>query len=171
MRNLSLPAITLAAKKIVSGVGENKFDPNAALTRAAYAQMLVNAIGHSQDSADVEFDDVPTDAWFYHNVAVAAQLGIVSGYGDGNFGPYDLITREQMALMTLKAAEVMGVSLVGADAGTFTDDADIADWSRDAVYTLSNAGIINGMGDGTFAPKANATRAQAAVIIYNTFIK
>ena len=162
---------TLAARKIVSGVGDNKFDPNAALTRAAYAQMLVNAIGHSQDSADVEFDDVPTDAWFYHNVAVAAQLGIVSGYGDGNFGPYDLITREQMALMTLKAAEVMGVSLVGADAGTFTDDADIADWSRDAVYTLSNAGIINGMGDGTFAPKANATRAQAAVIIYNTFIK
>ena len=162
---------TLAARKIVSGVGDNKFDPNAALTRAAYAQMLVNAIGHSTDSADTYFDDVPTDAWFYHNVAVAAQLGIVSGYGDGNFGPYDLITREQMALMTLKAAEVMGVSLVGADAGTFTDDADIADWSRDAVYTLSNAGIINGMGDGTFAPKANATRAQAAVIIYNTFIK
>lgn len=162
---------TLAAKKIVSGVGDNKFDPNAALTRAAYAQMLVNAIGHSTDSADTYFDDVPTDAWFYHNVAVAAQLGIVSGFGDGTFRPNDLITREQMALMTQKAAVVMGKSLVGADAGTFTDDADIADWSRDAVYQLSNAGIINGMGDGTFAPQANATRAQAAVIIYNAFVK
>ncbi|MBQ6530893.1 MAG: S-layer homology domain-containing protein, partial [Clostridia bacterium] len=149
----------------------NKFDPNAALTRAAYAQMLVNAIGHSTDSADTYFDDVPTDAWFYHNVAVASQLGIVSGFGDGTFRPNDLITREQMALMTQKAAVVMGKSLVGADVGTFTDDADIADWSRDAVYTLANAGIINGMGDGTFAPQANATRAQAAVIIYNAFVK
>ncbi|MBR0028268.1 MAG: S-layer homology domain-containing protein, partial [Clostridia bacterium] len=162
---------TLAAKKIVSGVGENKFDPNAALTRAAYAQMLVNAIGHSTDSADTYFDDVPTDAWFYHNVAVASQLGIVSGFGDGTFRPNDLITREQMALMTQKAAVVMGKSLIGADNGTFTDDADIADWSRDAVYTLSDAGIINGMGDGTFGPQANATRAQAAVIIYNAFVK
>ena len=159
----------LAAKKIVSGYEDNTFRPNNNITRAEYAQILINAIGKNGESADTYFDDVPTDAWFYHNVAVAAQYGIVSGYGDGNFGPYDLITREQMALMTLKAAQVMSVNLVGAEVGTFADDADIADWSRDAVYTLANAGIINGMGDGTFAPQANATRAQAATIIDKTF--
>ncbi len=161
----------LSLKHIISGRGDGTFDPAGQITRAEYAQMLINAIGKSSDYADTTFNDVPTDSWFYHNVAVAAQLGIVSGYGDGNFGPYDLITREQMALMTQKAAVVMNKALVGSIAASFTDDADIADWSKAAVYELANAGIINGMGDGTFAPKANATRAQAAVIIFNTFVK
>ncbi len=161
----------LAAKNIISGRGDGTFDPGGQVTRAEYAQMLINAIGKSGDYADTTFLDVPTDAWFYHNVAVAAQLDIVRGYGDGNFGPYDLITREQMALMTQKAAIVMNKSLSGAAVGAFSDDADIADWAKAAVYDLANVGIINGMGDGTFAPKANATRAQAAVIIYSAFIK
>ena len=161
----------LSLKHIISGRGDGTFDPAGQITRAEYAQMLINAIGKSSEYADTTFNDVPTDSWFYHNVAVAAQLGIVSGYGDGNFGPYDLITREQMALMTQKAAVVMNKALVGSVAASFTDDADIADWSKAAVYELANAGIINGMGDGTFAPKANATRAQAAVIIFNTFVK
>ena len=161
----------LSLKHIVSGRGDGTFDPAGQITRAEYAQMLINAIGKSSDYADTTFNDVPTDSWFYHNVAVAAQLGIVSGYGDGNFGPYDLITREQMALMTQKAAVVMNKALTAKAVVTFNDDADIADWSKAAVYELANAGIINGMGDGTFAPKANATRAQAAVIIYGAFVK
>ncbi len=161
----------LAMRNIVSGRGDGTFDPGGQITRAEYAQMLINAIGKSSDYADTTFNDVPTDAWFYHNVAVAAQLGIVSGYGDGNFGPYDLITREQMALMTQKAAIVMNKSLTGAAVAAFSDDAEIADWAKAAVYDLANVGIINGMGDGTFAPKANATRAQAAVIIYGAFVK
>ena len=161
----------LASKGIINGRDEYTFDPNANITRAEYCQILIGAIGKSSEYADSSFADVPTDAWFYHAVAVASQYGIVSGYGDGNFGPYDLITRQDMALMTLKAAQVMNKNLVAATESSFTDADQISDYAQEAVYTLANAGIINGMGDGTFAPIANATRAQAAVIIYSTFVK
>ncbi len=161
----------LASKGIINGRDEYTFDPNANITRAEYCQILIGAIGKSSEYADSSFADVPTDAWFYHAVAVASQYGIVSGYGDGNFGPYDLITRQDMALMTLRAAQVMNKNLVAATESSFTDADQISDYAQEAVYTLANAGIINGMGDGTFAPIANATRAQAAVIIYSTFVK
>ena len=73
--------------------------------------------------------------------------------------------------MTQRAAEAVGKNLTAVSDSSFTDADQISEYAQDAVYTLANAGIINGMGDGTFAPKANATRAQASVIIYTTFVK
>lgn len=160
----------LALRNVVNGRGNGIFAPNDTITRAEYCQMVINAMGKANDSATSQFSDVSTDDWFYHNVAVASQLGIVVGFGDGTFHPYEKITREQMAVMTYKAVQVMGKGLASSSV-SFSDDANIADWSRDSVYALAGAGIINGMGDGTFAPQANATRAQAAVIIYNALVK
>ena len=161
----------LGTRNMISGRDAETFDPNANITRAEYCQILVNSIGMTQVSADSSFADVASDAWYYHAVSVASNLGIVSGYGDGNFGPNDLITRQDMALMTQRAVTAMNKTLATASVGTFADDTEISDYAKDAVYNLANAGIINGMGDGTFGPKNNATRAQAAVIIYTTFVK
>jgi len=49
----------------------------------------------------------------------------------------------------------------------FTDEASISDYAKDAVKYLSSRGIINGMGNGTFSGGENASRAQAAQMIYN----
>ena len=51
------------------------------------------------------------------------------------------------------------------DIKTFSDESDFSDYSKDAIKILAGNGIINGMGENTFAPKANASRAQAAKII------
>ncbi len=161
----------LASKNIISGRDQYTFDPNANITRAEYCQILIGAIGQDGAYADAQFNDVPTDAWFYHSVAVASQLGIVSGYGDGNFGPYDLITRQDMAVMTMNAVQSVGKALTATSSPSFSDADQVSDYASDSVYTLAQAGIINGMGDGTFAPLNNATRAQAAVIIYATFVQ
>ena len=163
--------IMLANKGIISGRSEGIFAPNDNITRAEYCRILVGAIGKSNDSANVEFADVPTEAWFYHDVAVASSLGIVSGYGDGNFGPYDQITRQDMALMTYKAAQVMNEDLSAKRTLSFADAGQIADYAKTAVQTLADASIINGVSDTEFAPVANATRAQAAKILYDTFVK
>lgn len=163
--------IMLANKGIISGRSEGIFAPNDNITRAEYCRILVGAIGKSNDSANVEFADVPTEAWFYHDVAVASSLGIVSGYGDGNFGPYDQITRQDMALMTYKAAQVMNKDLSAKRTLSFADAGQIADYAKTAVQTLADASIINGVSDTEFAPVANATRAQAAKILYDTFVK
>ncbi len=161
----------LAAKGIINGRSETIFDPDSNITRAEYCQILVGAIGRTSEYADSSFLDVPTDAWFYHAVAVASKLGIVEGYGDGNFGPYNLITRQDMALMTMKAAQVFGKPLTAVRAMAFADADQVSDYAATAVQTLADAGIINGVSDTEFAPKANATRAQAAKILYDTFVK
>ncbi len=163
--------LALSLKGIVSGRGDGTFAPNDNITRAEYCQILIGAIEKSAEYADSEFADVPSDAWFYHAVSVASKYGIVSGYGDGNFGPYDLITRQDMALMTYKAAQVMNKDLSAVRTMSFADAGAISAYAAEAVQTLADANIINGVSDTEFAPKANATRAQAAKILYDTFVK
>ena len=67
------------------------------------------------------------------------QVNLVSfpGYGDGNFGPNDLITRQDMALMTYKTAKIMNKSLEPVNAEiTFEDLAEISDYAFETVLTL-----------------------------------
>ena len=161
----------LAMRGMISGRDQYTFDPNANITRAEYCQILMGAINALNAKGESTFADVPSTAWYYNAVSVASQLGIVSGYGDGNFGPNDLITRQDMALMTYKTAKIMNKSLEPVNAEiTFEDSHEIADYAFEAVMTLQKAGIINGMTDTTFEPHSNATRAQSAKVIFDTFV-
>ena len=161
----------LAMRGMISGRDQYTFDPNANITRAEYCQILMGAINALNAKGESTFADVPSTAWYYNAVSVASQLGIVSGYGDGNFGPNDLITRQDMALMTYKTAQIMNKSLEPVNAEiTFEDSHEIADYAFEAVMTLQKAGIINGMTDTTFEPHSNATRAQSAKVIFDTFV-
>ncbi len=161
----------LAMRGMISGRDQYTFDPNANITRAEYCQILMGAINALNAKGESTFADVPLTAWYYNAVSVASQLGIVSGYGDGNFGPNDLITRQDMALMTYKTAKIMNKSLEPVNAEiTFEDSHEISDYAFEAVMTLQKAGIINGMTETTFEPHSNATRAQSAKVIFDTFV-
>ena len=161
----------LAMRGMINGRDQYTFDPNANITRAEYCQILMGAINALNAKGESTFADVPSTAWYYNAVSVASQLGIVSGYGDGNFGPNDLITRQDMALMTYKTAQIMNKSLEPVNAEiTFEDSHEIADYAFEAVMTLQKVGIINGMTDTTFEPHSNATRAQSAKVIFDTFV-
>ena len=161
----------LAMRGMINGRDQYTFDPNANITRAEYCQILMGAINALNAKGESTFADVPSIAWYYNAVSVASQLGIVSGYGDGNFGPNDLITRQDMALMTYKTAQIMNKSLEPVNAEiTFEDSHEISDYTFEAVMTLQKAGIINGMTDTTFEPHSNATRAQSAKVIFDTFV-
>ena len=161
----------LAMRGMINGRDQYTVDPNANITRAEYCQILMGAINALNAKGESTFADVPSTAWYYNAVSVASQLGIVSGYGDGNFGPNDLITRQDMALMTYKTAKIMNKSLEPVNAEiTFEDSHEISDYAFEAVMTLQKAGIINGMTDTTFEPHSNATRAQSAKVIFDTFV-
>ena len=69
--------------------------------------------------------------------------------------------------MVARAAEKYNIKLnVQYSADLFDDYNNISDYAQDSVTKLQTAGIINGMGDGTFAPKGEVTRAMAAKVIY-----
>ena len=115
---------------------------------------------------DSGFTDVQKGAWYEKAVAWAVANNIVSGYGDGRFGPNDNITREQMAVITVNFARAAGLEFTASvEEIEFTDAGKISGYAKDAVRTLQMAGIISGKGNNTFDPKGTATRAEAARII------
>lgn len=163
----AVPAIeALYAKGVINGYGNGEFRPNNTITRAEFVKMLVAAFGMTSDGAACDFRDVPSDAWYYPFVASAVQVGLVNGVGDGNFEPERTITREEIAAVLYRTAVASGREIIKRTSLDFSDGNEVEEYAREAVASLTGAGIINGMGDGTFAPKDPGTRAQAAKLIY-----
>jgi len=155
----------LANKWIVNGQSEKVYNPETSVTRAEFTAMLVRSLGLLEEPSSA-FADVPKDAWFAGAVGTAKKYGLNDGFEDGTFRPNDRITREQMAVMAVRALKTGGKQpAASAEKLTFTDNAAIGEWSRTAVSQLVSAKLINGMSDGSFAPKNDTTRAQAASVL------
>lgn len=102
------------------------------------------------------------------HIAKLAELGIVSGYGDGLFGPEDPVTREQFAKMLVLSA---GIEIDPEAAGlTFDDTPEISEWARPYVDAAVRRDLVQGVGNNRFAPKANVTRAQALTMIARALV-
>ncbi|GBF75960.1 hypothetical protein PA598K_04397, partial [Paenibacillus sp. 598K] len=158
----------LAARGIINGFNAQQFGPHQQVTRAQFIQMLVNTMDLQQADAVSTYSDVKPDAWYAGAVASAQQLGIVTGLPDGSFGVHAPITRAEMATMTYRAIQATGVALPeGATSIAFRDAQSIPVYARDAVAALQQAELISGIGNQTFNPAGTATRAQAAVLLYN----
>ncbi|WP_418790826.1 S-layer homology domain-containing protein [Phosphitispora sp. TUW77] len=161
----------LADNGIINGVSDNAFAPEANITRAEFATMLVRALGLTAVNPAVQtFKDVNSTAWYYQMVETAAANGLVAGY-NGNFNPNGKINRQEMAVMIVNALQAGGKNVgLSADEtaqqlGMFADSQQIADWAKQSVAAAVKEGIINGRTANTFAGLANATRAEGAVMI------
>lgn len=154
---------------IINGKTETTFAPNDNVTRAEFAKMLMGVFGLNSDAFTTSsFYDVSTSDWYFQSVESAYNLGIINGVAPAYFDPNANITRQDMAVMVVRAATVSGKAIPTVnEAKTFADEASIADYAKDAVSTLQVGGIIDGVTDTTFAPTDNATRAQAAKILYS----
>ena len=155
--------LVLYEKGIVSGTGERKFEPSGNVTREQFAKMIVSACGKFDSNAQSAFSDTDKNAWYAPYVASAANAGIVFGIDESNFGIGQNITREDMAVMIYRASQM---SAEQTDE-FFADDVELSDYAKEAVYTLKAKKVMNGKGDNRFEPKAYATRAEAAKMIYS----
>ncbi|WP_020619831.1 S-layer homology domain-containing protein [Paenibacillus daejeonensis] len=160
----------LAARGVVQGVTEQSFDPAKAVTRAEFVQLLVRLLDLEEQAASTgtfnAFNDIQDGAWYAEAIGIASSLGIVKGREDGSFGIHDSISRQDLAVMTYRALQAAGRHLDTNQGTAAFGDADaIADYARQAVSAMQQAGIVNGLPGGEFAPRATATRAQAAVIL------
>ncbi len=149
----------LVATEAIAGYPDGTFKPDQGISRAEFATIVVKAFQLPEKNGKV-FEDT-ANHWAQNFIATAAANGIVSGYGDTTFGPNDPITREQMAVMIVKAVKLLEVY----EGKTFVDTDKISDWAKNAVVTASGKNIISGYPDNTFRPQNNATRAEAATVI------
>lgn len=162
----------LSGMKILSGRGNGVFSPQDNITREEFVKMLVMACRSYNSEAECSFNDVNQNEWYYHYVASAAEIGIVQGVDENNFGTGQLITRQEMAAMCYRA--VMFTSNTKFDNTTpearFNDWDEISDYASDGVAALYNEKIIQGNANNCFEPLRNAARAEAAVMIYRLIL-
>lgn len=144
---------------VINGMDETHFAPDGTVTKGQFATLIVNALKIDTDSS------LASEHWAMPFVKAAQNAELIAEDIAFTVEDFDKeISREEMASMVAKAAAYKNVTAEAADK-TFTDDADIADWAAEDVKTAVALGIINGMDDGSFKPKANATRAQAATML------
>ena len=161
------------ANGLMNGVGNNKFDPDGAMTRAMLVTVLWRYAGEPEEGVNT-FKDVKSDEWYTKAVAWAAHNGIVGGIGDNRFDPNGRITREQLATILFRYCNSKGMDpYARANLSSFPDGSKTSDYASDAISWAVAVGLIAGSKVGNrdyLQPQGNATRAQVATILMR-FIK
>ncbi|EOP71382.1 S-layer homology domain-containing protein [Bacillus cereus] len=146
----------LVNAKVISGYPDGTFKPKQTLTRAESTAVIVKLLDYGY-----VFDDVPPSYWAYKDIKRLKELKIVSGKGNGIFGPEDRLTREQfLAMIVLQ----QGYKIV-KDQETFKD-VPKSKWSNQYVETAIKEGIIEKKEYGdSFKPEQEIPREEMAIII------
>ncbi|RBW68941.1 amylopullulanase [Bacillus taeanensis] len=166
----------LASKEIIKGFPDGTFAPEQSVTRAELSALLIRILGLTEGKGDkLTFKDVKGDEWFAGALQTAVNAGLVDGFTDGTFKPNELVTREQAASMIREAMKFANYDAAKLDTAKkvdrFKDSSDIANWAKENVEILLQAGMMEGNPDGSFKPKAHTTRAEAAAILANFLAK
>ncbi len=180
---ISLERDAWAETAITDGIDREYLPPELTynyrsnITRKEYCHLAIAAYEYENSSyngkaANFDYTSPFADTDDYY-VCAAADLGIVSGIGDGIFEPDRAITRQEAAVLLCNLARLMGRDgQINEYQQKFADDNLIAPWAKDSVYRIcsitsqNGEGIMVGTGNNKFSPAMNYTRQQAAVTIY-----
>ncbi|MCR8631289.1 S-layer homology domain-containing protein [Paenibacillus radicis (ex Xue et al. 2023)] len=162
----------MASKGIISGVSDTSFNPGANITRADFMILLTKSLG-LEASISSNFNDVAPNDYYYKAVGVAKQLGLAEGQGDNQFNPREQISRQDMIVLisrALKQAGKWSSSGTADDLASFTDKSKVAAYAANDIAAMVSAGVVEGSGN-LLNPTGNATRAEAAVLLYRIYNK
>ena len=163
---------SLADRGIISGIGDNKFAPGRALSRAETVTILAKMALSSTDIEQYKnfsrFNDVPKDKWYTPFINWASEAGVVSGDGNGRFRPDGAIARQELAVILQNFSEKMGYKLpANVEEKNFADGGNISGWASRAVKNCQRAGVFKGDEKNRFNPQNHTSRAEASASIYN----
>ena len=147
----------------IHGYGNGNVGPNNYMTRAEAAQVFYNLLTdeyHTRyDCTTNTFGDVDAGSWYNKAVSTLANMGVIVGYGDGNFGPGNTISRAEFATICVRL-----YNLTSTKATNFTDVPADA-WYTKYVQAAAENGWVTGYGDGRFGPTDQITRAQVVSLL------
>ena len=161
--------VNLQRAGIVDGEGEGKFYPQRVITRAEASKFIVLALGLEQDLiAAHAFKDVPKDSWYAGFVGALVKAGIIQGTSASTFSPQDQVTREQLAVLFIRALGLHTQSINEKDYKAVSDWSSVSEWAKSSIQIALHIGFIKGIdnGNGTirFEPKAAAERQAIALL-------
>lgn len=149
-----------------TGTSPAKYEPNAFITRGQFASMVARAleISESDTLTNYTLKDLK-GKWYANDVQMLVDLGIITGYEDGNFGGSDFLTRQQASSIIVKTLQHLDVNVKTVVKATFADEKSISDYAKPAVNYLASEGVLINGQNIKFNPKENLTRAQMAKIL------
>lgn len=148
---------------LMKGISNTEFAPDSEVTRAMFVTVIYRMENEPQ-TGKCAFTDVESGSYYENAVAWANENGIVSGISEDCFAPNEPITREQMAAIIYRYAAFKGYDITTSSNTSYTDNDNISDYAKDAVIWAAEKSVMTGNTDGSFAPKANTTRAQVASV-------
>ncbi|MDM5279854.1 S-layer homology domain-containing protein [Paenibacillus silvae] len=161
----------MGSRLIVNGRGNDLYNPNADMTRAEFAAIMMRGLGLKPVDGHSPFADVKASDWYHSAVLTAYDYKLIDGFEDGTFRPQEKITREQAMVILSKAMAITGLTdkLTGKGSDEllkpYTDVSLVAEWAKAGAATSLEAGVVSGRGAEQLAPKANITRAEVATIV------
>ena len=164
----------LAAREIINGMNEAEFRPDATMTRAQYATIVVKALGLTPKAND-QFKDVASNAWYAAYVGTANTYGIVNGVSDTEFNPEGTITRQEAAVMTIRAAKLCGLDTAMSEAEQndilcdYMDYRQIASWAKESMAYCYWNEILN-TDDLNAEPTREILRGEVAEMLYRMLV-
>lgn len=153
-------------KGLMKGTETTRFSPDETTSRAMIVTILWRQAGCPLAGSTVSFQDVDPSQWYGSAVRWAAANQIVTGYGDGTFGPEDTITREQMTAILYRYAQYKGYSVNATGSlNGYTDANRISNYATAAFRWICGNGIMEGTTTTTLSPAGSTTRAEVATIL------
>lgn len=153
---------------LINGFTDGTLRPEAPLTRAQMAAIMVRQYGDGETKGDLsEFVDLDANEWYYPYVEEAVGLGFFKGNGDGHFNPDTDLTRQESFVVVCR---VLGLEEISG-ATDFADDADIDDWAKGSIKALKAAGYLSGDDAGCINATGVTSREEFAQLSYNVHKK
>ncbi|SEB01190.1 Listeria/Bacterioides repeat-containing protein [Paenibacillus sp. 276b] len=164
----------MASRMIIKGIDENHYNPNAVITRAEFAAIMVRALGLADNGSQTTFIDVKSSEWYAGAVAKAVEYGLIEGYQNQTFAPAQTISRQEALVIMSRAMKLTSIETEGADVESvlspFADQTAISSWAKSAVASAVNNGLVEGSEEGLM-PTGKLTRAETAAIVQRLLIK
>jgi hypothetical protein len=156
--------------QLFAGTSADTFSPDLPMTRGMIATVLHRLAGSPAVRINQAFADVTENQYYHQAVNWGAQSGIISGIGDGQFAPETNITRQDLAALLIRYADLSAKQIPDTQQYVpFSDGDQIADYAKTAVETLCRGGVISGRpasSGSVFDPEGIATRAEVASMLH-----
>lgn len=170
----------MARRGVVSGIGNNRFEPGRNVSRVEFLSMCIRGVGEGGEEAikvlaegkTGEIEGINGEYWGNETIAASKYFGLTEIFGERRESWDKAASRAEMAYIAITVVEKTGIEELRIKEGIERNIGDYGEVEKTGVYRGSilkaySNGIISGMNDrGEFVPEGNARRAEAASILW-----
>ncbi len=157
----------LREKNYISGVSETEFNPDADISRAEFAAVMLRMLGTMGENRPYYLKDVTKDKWYYYVAGSAAETGLIAGFEDGTFRGDIPIPRVQAVAIAARILK-SDLNVDGGDEAV-PSAGSVPEWAVEDVRIAAHAGIIDKA--EKLDEESTITRGEAAIIAAKVYDK